>query len=68
MAAELTVLSFLCAIFLVVFLPIKRVYLDAPKLAIILWLLAYNLIHAINSVIWVGNDDIRAVGWCDVGK
>ncbi|PPR07986.1 hypothetical protein CVT24_002698 [Panaeolus cyanescens] len=66
MAAELSVLSFLCAILLAVFLPIKRIYTDAPKLAIILWLFAYNLINAINSVIWTDNNDIHAVGWCDL--
>jgi hypothetical protein len=38
MAVELFTLSFICALLLVIFLPVQRVRMSVPHLAILLWL------------------------------
>ncbi|TFK26923.1 STE3-domain-containing protein [Coprinopsis marcescibilis] len=66
MAAPLIAISILNAILLAVFLPVKRIYSDIPSLALVIWLLLANIIHAINSVAWSGNLDFWAPTWCDI--
>ncbi|KAF8154019.1 pheromone A receptor-domain-containing protein [Crassisporium funariophilum] len=61
MAVELPILSFLCAAILAVFIPVKRVRTRIPNLAIVLWLVGYNLVHGINALAWAGNNDWIAV-------
>ncbi|CAK5275043.1 unnamed protein product [Mycena citricolor] len=34
--------------------------------SIIAWLLAYNLIYAVNSTVWAGNVEIVVPVWCDI--
>ncbi|KAL1704028.1 pheromone A receptor-domain-containing protein [Schizophyllum commune] len=66
MRAELPVFSFLSACILLVALPFKRVRRDIPSTCLLLWLLAWNVIHAVNAVMWAGNADVRALPWCDL--
>ncbi|PPQ94223.1 hypothetical protein CVT25_006649 [Psilocybe cyanescens] len=66
MAVALVILSFTCAGFLAVFVPVKRVRTSVPHLAIVLWLVGHNLIHAINAAVWAGNVDIHVPVWCDI--
>ncbi|KAF9522499.1 STE3-like pheromone receptor [Crepidotus variabilis] len=66
MAAALAVISFICAALLAVFIPVKRVRNNVPHLAVILWLVGYNLVRGINAVVWDGNIDHHAPVWCDI--
>lgn len=64
----LTILSFVCAVFLAVFIPVQRIRTSVPRLSVILWLLGYNLVHAINALVWSGNVGIHIPVWCDIGE
>ncbi|KAJ7107973.1 GPCR fungal pheromone mating factor [Mycena crocata] len=39
---------------------------NVGTLSLIIWLCAYNLIYAVNSVIWAGNAEIIVPVWCDL--
>lgn len=74
---ELSILSFLSALLLagliIITLCVKlerRSNLNVANISIIGWLLVCNLIHAINAIIWAGNNDLKvhALVWCDIGK
>jgi pheromone a factor receptor len=67
MGVELPAISFICFIFLVVFIPVRRVRCSVVNLAIVSWLSGCNLVHGINALIWAGNVDIRVPVWCDIG-
>ena len=64
----LAILSFVCAVFLAVFIPVQRIRTSVPRLSIILWLLGHNLVHAINALVWSGNVGIHVPVWCDIGE
>ncbi|KAL1678385.1 pheromone A receptor-domain-containing protein [Schizophyllum commune] len=66
MRAEFPVFSFLSVCILCVALPFKRVRRDIPSTCLLLWLLAWNVIHAVNAVMWAGNAGVRALTWCDL--
>ncbi|KAF9007130.1 GPCR fungal pheromone mating factor [Cyathus striatus] len=66
MSAELSVLSFLLAVLLAAYIPIKRVRNNVANLAVVLWLVVCNLIHGINAIQWAGNVDMSSPGWCDI--
>ncbi|KAL1752982.1 pheromone A receptor-domain-containing protein [Schizophyllum commune] len=66
MRAEFPVFSFLSVCILLVALPFKRVRRDIPSTCLLLWLLAWNVIHAVNAVMWAGNTGVRALTWCDL--
>lgn len=66
MAASLIAVSFLCAILLAVFIPVKRVYSDIPSLAIVLWLFVANLIHGVNSTLFANTVEVQSFVWCDI--
>ncbi|KAJ2916350.1 hypothetical protein MD484_g4055, partial [Candolleomyces efflorescens] len=66
MAASLIAVSFLCAILLAVFIPVKRVYSDIPSLAIVLWLFVANLIHGVNSALFANTVEVESFVWCDI--
>lgn len=68
MAVSLAILSFICAAFLAVCISVQRIRTSVPRLAIILWLFGYNLVHGINALIWFGNVDIHVPVWCDIGE
>ncbi|KAF8809928.1 STE3-like pheromone receptor [Phlegmacium glaucopus] len=59
-------LSFVNVTFLAVFIPVQRIRTNVPRLAIILWLLGFNLVHGINALVWSGNVDIHVPVWCDI--
>ncbi|EAU87394.2 pheromone receptor [Coprinopsis cinerea okayama7 len=40
--------------------------LDVPSLALVVWFLTANFIHAVNSAVWAGNVDIHSEIWCDI--
>ena len=64
----LAFLSFVCAVFLAVFIPVQRIRTSVPRLSIILWLFGYNLVHGINALVWSGNVDMHVPVWCDIGE
>ncbi|KAL1730155.1 pheromone A receptor-domain-containing protein [Schizophyllum commune] len=66
MRAEFPVFSFLSVCILLVALPFKRVRRDIPSTCLLLWLLAWNVIHAVDVVMWAGDADVRALTWCDL--
>ncbi|KAJ7162673.1 GPCR fungal pheromone mating factor [Mycena crocata] len=39
---------------------------NLATLSVIIWLSAYNLIYAVNAVIWEGNVEITVPVWCDI--
>ncbi|KAJ6498391.1 pheromone A receptor-domain-containing protein [Mycena vitilis] len=64
----LPVLSFLCAGLLAVFLIvlIRRPTVNTSNVAIIVWLLLGNLVHAVNALVWSSNTETRIPIWCDI--
>ncbi|KAL1689496.1 pheromone A receptor-domain-containing protein [Schizophyllum commune] len=66
MRAEFPVFSFLSVCILLVALPFKRFRRNIPSTCLLLWLLAWNVIHAVNAVMWAGNAGVRALPWCDL--
>ncbi|KAF8963271.1 pheromone A receptor-domain-containing protein [Flammula alnicola] len=66
MAVALAALSFTCAFFIAIFIPVKRIRTSIPHLAIVLWLGGYNIVHGINAIVWAGNLDIHIPVWCDI--
>ncbi|KAF8890815.1 pheromone A receptor-domain-containing protein [Gymnopilus junonius] len=66
MAVTLAVLCLVCVGLLAVFVPIQRVRTNIPNLALVLWLLAYNAIHAVDTIVWAGTVDIHIPVWCDI--
>jgi pheromone a factor receptor len=67
MGAELPVLSFICAAILTVILALKLRRSSVANLTLIGWLLACNLLHAINSIAWANSVAIQVPAWCDIG-
>jgi pheromone a factor receptor len=41
---------------------------SVANLTLVGWLLACNLLHAINSIIWADNLAIHVPVWCDIGE
>jgi Pheromone A receptor len=68
MRAELPVLSFICAAILTIILSQNLRRGCVANLALVGYLLACNLLHAINSVIWADNVAIHIPVWCDIGE
>jgi pheromone a factor receptor len=68
MRSDLQAISFVCAGLLAILLVLPRIRRNVANLAIVLWLLACNLIHGINAIIWAGNIDIHVPAWCDIGE
>ncbi|KAL1740437.1 pheromone A receptor-domain-containing protein [Schizophyllum fasciatum] len=66
MRAELPTFSILSACIILVALPLKCVWRDIPSACLLLWLLAWNVIHAVNAITWAGNENVRALVWCDL--
>lgn len=66
----LPVLSFLCAGLLAVFLIvlIRRPTVNTSNVAMIIWLLLGNTVHAVNALVWFSNTETRIPVWCDIGK
>jgi hypothetical protein len=68
MRAELPVLSFICVTILTIILCLKLRRSSVANLTIVGWLLACNLLHAINSIVWSNNVAIKIPAWCDIGR
>lgn len=64
---NLSAISFVCAAFLAVFIPVRRVRCNVANMAIVSWLVICNLVHGINALVWAGNVDIHIPVWCDIG-
>jgi len=67
MQAELSILSFICAILPLSFVPSRRVRENVSHLAFIIWLFVCNVIHGVNTTLWAGNVNIHIPVWCDLG-
>ncbi|KAM6493091.1 GPCR fungal pheromone mating factor [Amanita muscaria] len=67
MHIELPVVSFICALLVLVPLPWHWRARNIATVSISLWLLVSNLINGVNAIVWAGN--LRNVGgvWCDIG-
>nr|QQL12038.1 mating-type protein STE3.s1 [Hypsizygus marmoreus] len=66
MRAELPAISFVCAVLIAVFIPVRRVRCNVANLAIVSWLVGCNVVHGANAIIWAGNVDIHVPVWCDL--
>ncbi|KAJ7182516.1 pheromone A receptor-domain-containing protein [Mycena crocata] len=68
MLIVLPVLSFVCAGLLAVFLTIlfRHSTSNIPNVALALWLILGNLVHAINALVWSSNVENRIPVWCDI--
>ncbi|KAF6745598.1 pheromone receptor [Ephemerocybe angulata] len=66
MAASLIAISFLCAILLAAFAPVKRVYGEIPAFAIVFWLFLGNLMHGVNSSLFADTVSVSSFVWCDI--
>ncbi|KAJ7749700.1 pheromone A receptor-domain-containing protein [Mycena metata] len=68
MLVVLPVLSFICAGLLAVFLIIliRRLTVNTSNVAIVLWLLLGNAVHAVNTIVWSSNNEPRISVWCDI--
>lgn len=69
MLLVLPILSFICAGLLAVFLIIliRRPTINTPNVALVLWLLFGNVVHAVNAIVWSSNVEARIPVWCDIG-
>jgi pheromone a factor receptor len=67
MIAAPAAVSFLCSIFLAIFILVRRVRENVAKLALVAWLLGCNMVHGINASLWSTNVDLKALVWCDLG-
>jgi len=68
MGVELPIVSFLSVSLLVLVLPAQVHYHSIPSASIVAWLFVCNLIHGINTVLWLGNQAEHAPLWCDICK
>ncbi|KDQ50573.1 hypothetical protein JAAARDRAFT_141774 [Jaapia argillacea MUCL 33604] len=66
MRAELPTVSILCTLLLLPTLHWQWRTRDVAILSTITWLLACNLIHVINSIVWADNVVPRVPVWCDL--
>src|ERR1700761_2656065 len=68
MRVELPTFSFLSVALLILILPGHVSSSSIPSVTIIAWLFFCNLIHGVNSVLWLGNQAVHLPPWCDVCK
>jgi hypothetical protein len=68
MGSPQAAVSFLCTIFLAVFIFARRVREDVARLALVAWLLGSNFVHGVNAALWSSTVAFEGLGWCDVGK
>ncbi|PPQ96632.1 hypothetical protein CVT26_010672 [Gymnopilus dilepis] len=65
MVLTLAIASFICTTLLPAFLFSQRLR-TVPGLAVVLWLIIFNLLHGVNAVILATNVDVHIPAWCDV--
>ncbi|KAI0632775.1 STE3-domain-containing protein [Trametes polyzona] len=66
MRAELPAISFLCVAALVLVAPIFVSSRNIPVLSLAAWLVCCNIIHAVNALVWAGNNNVHIPAWCDI--
>ncbi|KAF8646439.1 hypothetical protein AX16_007215 [Volvariella volvacea WC 439] len=66
MRVELAVLSFICATFLVLFLPLRYFRTNIPAQAFVIWLLFVNIVQGVNAIVWADILEVRIPVWCDI--
>ncbi|KAJ7156294.1 GPCR fungal pheromone mating factor [Mycena filopes] len=66
MAGALPAISFIAFILAFIPLLLHRKSRNIPLLSIIAWLALSDLIYALNSTIWAGNESLVALVWCDI--
>lgn len=66
MAIELPVVSFICAVLVLLPLPWHWRAGTVATISITVWLFAANIINGINAIIWSDNAIIQATIWCDI--
>lgn len=68
MRVELPTFSFLSVALLILILPGHVSSSSIPSVTIIAWLFFCNLIHGVNSVLWLENQAVHMPPWCDVSS
>ncbi|KAH9964858.1 pheromone A receptor-domain-containing protein [Russula dissimulans] len=68
MGVELPIFSFLSVSLLVLILPAQVHCLSIPSASMFAWLFICNLIHGINTVLWLGNRAEHTPLWCDISS
>ncbi|CAE6477227.1 unnamed protein product [Rhizoctonia solani] len=66
MRPELTVVSVICTILVLIPLPWHWRARNIPTLSLIFWLTAVNFPRIISTIIWAGNVNDSAPVWCDI--
>ncbi|CAK5271760.1 unnamed protein product [Mycena citricolor] len=69
MSFMLPVLSFVCAGLLAVFLVslLRQPTINTANVALVLWLLFGNIVHAVNAIVWAHGTDVNLLPvWCDI--
>ncbi|KAJ7145546.1 GPCR fungal pheromone mating factor, partial [Mycena epipterygia] len=68
MLLVLPVLSFiytgLPAVFLIIL--IRRRTVNTSNVALVLWLLFWNVVHGVKAIVWSSNVEARIPVWCDI--
>lgn len=67
MYVELPIVSIVCALLVLLPLPWHWRARTVPTISMALWLFVYNIIAAVNSIVWANNAIIRIPVWCDIG-
>ncbi|KAB5588812.1 Pheromone B beta 1 receptor [Ceratobasidium theobromae] len=66
MGLDMPIVSFICAISILILLPLHWRTRNYAVLLSIIWIATTNLIRGINSAIWANNTDIKYEIWCDI--
>jgi hypothetical protein len=66
MHPALVILSFLCACALFALVPIHRARISLPIGALVFWLIAANVVHGVDAILWVTPSTPKLFAWCDV--
>ncbi|KAF8884488.1 pheromone A receptor-domain-containing protein [Infundibulicybe gibba] len=66
MPTDFSVVSFVCAALLAIFVPLPCIRNNVANLAIVSWLIVCNITHGVNAVLWAGNTNIHVPVWCDI--
>lgn len=68
MRIELLIISLICAILVLILIPLQWKTRNVATLSLVIWLAVCNVIRVINSAIWAGNMTVKHQLWCDISK
>ncbi|KAB5591985.1 Pheromone B beta 1 receptor [Ceratobasidium theobromae] len=64
MGAEMPTISFLCAVLVLVLLPLHWRTCNIAMLSLIIWLAISNIVRGMNATIWIDNTIVKYKIWC----